>query len=410
MRDRREERRMYDVIVAGAGPAGSTAARLCAEHGLRTLLLEKEKIPREKPCAGGLSIAASRELGLSLPANLIERRCRGMRLVVGETQTTVETEHDVAFMVRRSSFDAFLAGEAARAGAEIHEEEGCTVAARDEGCVSVGTKKGSYRAKTLIGADGYFSAVAKVVRPPFSTDEIRFCLIADIPLPGAEIEQRLGDLVEIDYGVVELGYAWLFPKRDHVAAGVGGSSSRARSMKETFIRFLRARDLPVPLRMRGCYIPISRFRSPVRAGRVLLAGDAAGFVDSFSGEGIRYAAASGRHAAEAVIRFEGDERGGDLGSYEKACRRSFIGDLRSSNSVTDLSFRHPGIFLAPVVADRKMLLRYLETMTGSRGFREYARGLALRFPFLLARGMLGFDKQSVFSRAEENDTERLSGE
>jgi flavin-dependent dehydrogenase len=115
MHDRREERQMYDVIVAGAGPAGSTAARLCAEHGLRTLLLEKEKIPREKPCAGGLSIAASRELGLSLPGNLIERRCRGMRLVVGETQTTVQVEHDVAYMVRRSSFDAFLAGEAARA-------------------------------------------------------------------------------------------------------------------------------------------------------------------------------------------------------------------------------------------------------------------------------------------------------
>ena len=385
---------MYDVIVAGAGPAGSTAARLCAEHGLRTLLLEKERIPREKPCAGGLSIAASRELGLSLPGNLIERRCRGMRLVVGETQTTVEVEHDVAFMVRRSSFDAFLAGEAARAGAELHEGEGCTVAARDEGYVSVGTQKGSYRAKTLIGADGYFSAVAKVVRPPFSTDEIRFCLITEIPLPEAEIEQRLGDLVEIDYGAVELGYAWLFPKRDHIAAGVGGSSSRARSMKETFIRFLHARDLPVPRRIRGCYIPISRFRSPVRAGRVLLAGDAAGFVDSFSGEGIRYAAASGRLAAEAVIRFEGAERGGHsaLGSYEKACMRSFIGDLRSSNAVTDLTFRHPGIFLAPVVADRRMLLRYLETMTGDRGFREYARRLALRFPFLFVGGVFGFKK------------------
>jgi len=72
--------------------------------------------------------------------------------------------------------------------------------------------------------------------------------------------------------------------------------------------------------------------------------------------------------------------------------RSFIGDLRSSNAVTDLSFRHPGIFLAPVVADRRMLLRYLETMTGDRGFREYARRLALRFPFLFVGGVFGFKK------------------
>lgn len=383
--------RTFDVAVVGAGPAGSTAARRCAMGDLRTLLLEKEKMPREKPCAGGLTEAAARELGFSLPERLIERRCRGMRVRFRQTETTVTVDCDVAYMVKRSLFDEFLAGKAAEAGAELHEAEKCTRVEAGPDGVIVSTDKGQYGAKILIGADGYFSTAAKEVRLPFGRDEAWVCVVAEIPLAAREIAERLGDLVEIDYGVVDKGYAWLFPKADHVSAGVGGSPLSAKSLKETLSRFLRARGFPVPKRMKGCFIPVFRSPSPLGAGNILLAGDAAGLVDCFSGEGIRNAVVSGRLSAEAAIRFVSGGGRGEwaLRSYENACRRSFYGDLRMSRKVTDFSFRHPGLFLEPAVSDRKALLRYLETVTGERSFRECAWWLAFRLPLLLARKAAG---------------------
>ena len=205
--------RTFDVAVVGAGPAGSTAARHCAMRDLSTLLLEKERMPREKPCAGGLTVAAARELGFSLPERLIERRCRGMKLRFRRTENTITFDRDVIYMVRRSMFDEFLAGKAAEAGAELHEAEACTGIEAGIDHVLVSTDKGRYRAKILIGSDGYFSAAAKVVRPPFSNVEVWVCVIAEIPLSSREIEERMGNHVEIDYGAIDGGYAWLFFRR-----------------------------------------------------------------------------------------------------------------------------------------------------------------------------------------------------
>jgi geranylgeranyl reductase family protein len=383
--------RIFDVAVVGAGPAGSTAARYCAIGGLSTLLLEKERFPREKPCAGGVAVAAAKELGFSLPERLIERRCRGMKVRFRRTENTITSDRDIIYMVRRSVFDEFLAAKAVEAGAELHEAEACTDIEAEPACMHVSTDKGRYRARILIGADGYFSVAAKVVRPPFSSAEVWVCVIAEIPLAAGEIDKRMGNLVEIEYGVINRGYAWIFPKADHISVGVGGLPRDAKILKQTLGRFLRARDLPVPKRVRGCFIPVSRLTSPLGAGHILLAGDAAGLVDSFSGEGIRYAVTSGRFSAEAAIRFiSGDGRVRELlGSYESACRRSFFADLRASRRITYFSFRYPRLFLEPTVSDRKALSRYLDTVTGERSLKERLRWLIFRLPLLLAKKVGG---------------------
>jgi geranylgeranyl reductase family protein len=379
--------RTFDVAVVGAGPAGSTAARHCAMRDLSTLLLEKERMPREKPCAGGLTVAAARGLGFSLPERLIERRCRGMKVRFRHTENTITSDRDVIYMVRRSVFDEFLAGKASEAGAELHEAEACTGVEAGLDYVLVSTDKGRYRAKILIGADGYFSTAAKVVRPPFSSVEVWVCVIAEIPLTAREIEERMGNHVEIDYGAIDRGYAWLFPKADHISAGVGGLPRDAKNLKQTFGKFLRAHDLPVPKSVRGCFIPISRLSSPLGVGHILLAGDAAGLVDNFSGEGIRYAVASGRFSAEAAIRFfSGDSRARyPLESYENACRRSFFADLRASRRIANFSFLYTRLFLEPAMSDRKVLFRYLDTLTGERSLRARWWWLTFRLPLLWAK-------------------------
>jgi geranylgeranyl reductase family protein len=387
--------RRYDVIVVGAGPAGSTAARRCALGGLKTLLVEKEKLPRYKPCAGGVSRAAVEALDFPLPEQLVERRCRGMRVSLGNLRNQLKCSDTVAYMVSRSAFDAFLSGKAVEAGAALHEKRACVSVEKGERGVVVRTDKGSVRANVVIGADGFHGRVMRSLRPGFDREETRFCVIAEIPLSESRISEMFEDLVEIRYGYVEKGYAWLFPKKYSVSAGIGGLPGEARSMMRSFKRFLAAEGLDGSGRVRGCFIPVTRFTHDNHADGVLLCGDAAGFVDSFSGEGIRFAVMSGALAARTAL--DCHERGSfsarDLSGYEELCMEAFGRDLLSSAKLTDLLFRHKGILLGTAIKSDRVLRAYLETLTGERSFTEYVGWVKARFPlFVLGRLFSGITR------------------
>lgn len=110
---------MYDLIVVGAGPAGASAARTAAQLGLKTLLLEKEKISRSKLCGGGLTPKVLRILDLNLPRDLIERSVRSARIHIGDDIYEFESERTLVYMTSRALFDAFLSDKAGEAGAEV---------------------------------------------------------------------------------------------------------------------------------------------------------------------------------------------------------------------------------------------------------------------------------------------------
>ena len=156
----------FDVIVVGAGPAGSTAARQCAINNLSTLLLEKEKFPRFKLCAGGVTRAAMDELDFELPKDIIERRCSGLKAGFNDHQNQVDFKSTVAYMVKRDKFDQKLADMAVEAGAVIHESEPCRDISLGRDNVSVHTDKNEYQGNLVIGADGFFSIVLKTFGKP----------------------------------------------------------------------------------------------------------------------------------------------------------------------------------------------------------------------------------------------------
>ncbi len=172
----------FDVIVVGAGPAGASAARAASLAGLSTLLLEKQKHPREKRCGGGVSAATLKELDFPLPERVVERRCYGMWGIQNRILTEVRVDRCVSTMVSRSTFDAFLVEKAVEAGVRVAEAEACRGIRTLADCVIVTTEKAEYRASVVIGADGFSSVVARSVRPKWSRRETRFCLVADVPL------------------------------------------------------------------------------------------------------------------------------------------------------------------------------------------------------------------------------------
>ena len=113
--------RLYDLIVVGAGPAGASAARTAAQLGLKTLLLEKDKLPRNKLCGGGVTPKVLKLLGFGLPDELIEYTARSTRIHVGEGCFNFETDRTLVYMTSRTRLDSFLADKAVEAGAELKD-------------------------------------------------------------------------------------------------------------------------------------------------------------------------------------------------------------------------------------------------------------------------------------------------
>src|SRR3989304_3750670 len=145
---------MYDLIVVGAGPAGASAARTAAQHGLKTLLIEKDQVPRNKLCGGGVTPKVLAKLDFKLPDELIECKAKATRMHVGESQYHFEADRTIVYMTSRSKFDAFLADKAVEAGAELRAPNPVYRIQITKSHVEVKTPNGSFSSKILIGADG----------------------------------------------------------------------------------------------------------------------------------------------------------------------------------------------------------------------------------------------------------------
>jgi geranylgeranyl reductase family protein len=378
----------YDVIVVGAGPAGATTARHCALNNLRTLLIEKEKIPRYKPCAGAVTRGAAKELGFSLPKSLIERTCNGIRYSYGKFKNQIKSAHPLVYMVKRSSFDSFLVEKAAEDGAEVHDSQACISLFTDGSGVRVKAEKGEYQANIVVGADGFHSRVLRSLRSGFQRDEIRFCVSLDIPIEETRLNQMLGDMLEIHFMNTTAGYIWLFPKAGYVSAGFGSLPVRSRLAIQEFRRFLKNQGFGEDLKLRGCFLPVSRFRTSIHGNRILLAGDAAGFVNAVSGEGIRFAVSSGKIAAQVALHCheQGDFSREALKEYQDRCTRMFGRDLLRAVRLSDLMYSYPGLFFGTAIVNEEIVAHYLMTVTGEKSFCGFTEWVKYRLPiFVLKR-------------------------
>ncbi len=372
----------HDVIIIGAGPAGAIAAKRCAEEGLRTLLLERKKIPRFKLCAGGISAGALAELDFRIEEDLIERECYGARVCYKDHQIEVKKRSRMAVLVSRDRFDAYLVSKAVEAGAVLHDDERATTIHQRDGCILVETSEKEYRAEVVIGADGVNSTTAKYVREPLKPDEVGLCIAADIPKENEEVDSYIKGAVEFHFGIAKMGYGWVFPKERHLSVGIGGVSTAMKDPKKRFIEFLQKRGFDTDVTTHTYPLPRGGYDREVCSDRIILVGDAAGFVDPFMGEGIKYAFISGKLAAKRVLKsYENDcfsKRA--LESYKSECDEAFIEHLRYGLKLTRLMNRYPEIFFTLLAENERVLSKGLEVIAGRIDYKEYLKWLIPRAP------------------------------
>lgn len=298
------------VLIVGASVGGATAATTLRAAGVETVMLERELV-KAKPCGGAVPPAAFREF--DLPQHLIDRKVKNCLIVSPsgqETQVpvagTTPSDDDYVAMVRREIFDGYLRERAQERGATLIpgtliglEVNGAGVRATYRDLAGA---EHVLRADAVIGADGAYSPTAK------------FLGLAPVPRAVA-IQERIAlppnkmarweETADLYLGreVSPDLYAWAFPKRDHIAVGIGAGPDHTQAARQLLANLKQRLGSALDggrLILREAHALPMQPRKQMAFDRAMLIGDAAGLVVHTSGEGIYWAMKSGQMAAQVL--------------------------------------------------------------------------------------------------------------
>lgn len=310
---------MLRVAVVGGGPSGSCAAEVLAKAGIETWLFER-KLDNAKPCGGAIPLCMVSEF--DLPESIIDRKVRNMKMISPsnrEVDIHLDNADEYIGMCRREVLDGFLRNRAAELGTHLvnglvqsidtgkNRQGPYTLKYADYSSGGPTGEIKTLEVDLIVGADGANSRVAKAMDAGDYNVAIAFQ--ERIRLPKEEMAYY-EDLAEMYVGtdVSPDFYAWVFPKFDHVAVGTG-----TMQVNQALIKGLQKgiRERASARLLNGEVIkveahPIPEHPRPRRVvGRMALVGDAAGYVTKSSGEGIYFAAKSGRMCAEQIVAASG---------------------------------------------------------------------------------------------------------
>ncbi|HVC20652.1 MAG TPA: geranylgeranyl reductase family protein [Vicinamibacterales bacterium] len=390
-----------DVLIVGAGPAGSWAAASLARRGARVILFDPSH-PREKPCGGGLSRRALQVVGETVRAAGLPGVV--VRAATFEHAASAASPYTVTFPLQandpldstlvvtsRSAFDRALLQRACDAGTTFVPARVLDVTAGAAGA-EVRTAAGTYRAPVVLGADGANSLVRRRVHEPFRRDQLS--IATGFFAHGVNL-----DHIRIACVGTPPGYIWSFPRPGHLAVGVcaqadaGFSSHDLRRLTDDW---LHARGLADGARLERYAWPIpSLAERDWRTARAsgpgwMLLGDAAGLVDPLTREGIFFALQSGAWAADAIAA-------GGIAAYESRVRDELIPELQRAARIRD-AFFHPRftrLLVDALAGSRRVREVMIEMMGGTQSYRGLKRRLVRTFEFGLAWRLLAMQWSSI---------------
>lgn len=355
----------WDAIVIGAGPAGSTAARVLAAGGAKVLLLDRRSFPRDKPCGGSVSSLAFPLLPgpLPVPSAPID----GTDLRWDRCWSVGFDAPGAGCVVRRADFDAWLLDAAVRAGAEFRPGAAPDALEPAGAGLRLRLAGGWMEAQRLVGADGAASWTAR--RLGLRPQAVAWGLETVLPVP--VVPRPL-----FDFSFGERGYAWAFPRPGGTSAGV--YSMRREGIALALGRFAATLGSgPLIDKPRLWMAPLGMSAVTGWEGRVLLAGDAGGAVDPYLGEGIRYALVTGAKAGEAIL-------GG--GGYAGWFGREMAPEFRASGRMRALFYALSPSMLERLLAHPRVREGFAAILAGKSTYRG-SWGAWRRLPALLRPGL-----------------------
>ncbi|MBC1260842.1 geranylgeranyl reductase family protein [Synechococcus sp. BSF8S] len=374
-----------DVIVVGAGAAGAAAAYHLAARGRRVRLLEAGRLPRPKPCGGGMAASVQRLFPFDLtPA--VDRVITKVRFTwCLEDPVMAELPGEAPFwIVRRSRLDEFLAEQAVACGADLLEATAVEAITREGNHWRVHTVRGSQlSARAVVIADGASSAFTHPLG--LGSPQPRFASAVSVEVEGEVLEP---DTAHFEFGLVRHGFSWAFPRKGGLSIGVGSFIGREPLEAEAVLaRLLPSFGLPpgsgerqvCPLRVWD-----GHHRLHHEAGAVVV-GDAASLVDPFLAEGLRPALLSGTRAAEALDRWLGGETKA-LAGYSDSLRTEWGQSMAWGRRIAQVFYRLPRVGYQLGVKRPTAPRRIAQILSGEMGYGDIAQRVIRRLMFSRGQG------------------------
>lgn len=286
-------------------------------------------------------------LDCALPDFVQEGFAYGIRAHYASRVLEARRAQPIAVLVRREVFDTFLVDKARDAGAVVHTEEKVLALEETPHHVTVRTTRGMYRSAYAIVAHGAEGVLSRRLSGPSRTG-MRWKAVtrreaASVLRPSLRSKEPV---LEFYFDAYPNGYGWVFPLRDAFSIGVGGLHGGPLSTRKAFLDFMRRLHGPQRAAYRGATIPCCGIASVLGTARTLYAGDAGGFGEAFSGEGIYYAMRSGQLAADTIAdAVKGSLKGPLPQVYRSRCLQVLGDNLRYAAFFARWVYRFPGFFV-----------------------------------------------------------------
>jgi geranylgeranyl reductase family protein len=355
-----------DVIVAGAGPGGASAAYFLGQQGCKVLVLEKAQLPRYKPCGGGVPNTVFNFFPFDFEP-VIEQRISRATFVYGTRQFTQPVEPDALTMVMRDQFDYYILQQAQ---AEVRPGVEVAAVAQERDGVTVTTKKGeTLRASYLIAADGANSPVARSVGLR-EGKELGVALELETEVDSATLA-AYHERFLVGFGYLTAGYYWIFPKAHHLSIGIGTVKRGEKTMPHLLQEAMTNLGVSLEKHQRYAHpIPIRTRREQLQQERVLLVGDAAGLVDPLTGEGIRHAVESAHIAAKTIVT-------GNVAQYTALIEKTYAADLGWARLLSHIIYNSQRFSFDWIMRNRLAFTDLISILSNRMSYRQFVSKLPL---------------------------------
>lgn len=291
----------FDVAVIGSGPSGASAAFHLAKNGISAVIIEKETLPRYKTCGGGFVFRGRKDLPFEIDA-VVEREFNVVDIYLGKKlHFQTERKDPIITMIMRDSFDNLIVEKAKELGVTILQGNKLKSIEHQQDKIVLTTSQQTITTKFVIAADGALSPTAKMAG---WTTDTRFLIPAleyEVKVSDEEFNRLSGE-VRFDMDAIPFGYAWNFPKKNHLSVGIASARRTKINLKKyykEYVEYIGLKDI-ISETQHGFQIPVAARTDGFVKNGVFLTGDAAGFADPVTAEGISNAIYSGMLAAQAI--------------------------------------------------------------------------------------------------------------
>jgi len=394
----------YDVIIVGAGPAGSTAAKFLSDKGINVLLIDKDKFPRDKPCGGGLPIRVFNRFPY-INKDWIESYSYAAFAYSPSLKYKMELQRDepLVAMILRKKFDYELVKLAIDSGTDFLDGKSAVDIEILTNIAKVLLDDGTtIESKIVIGADGVWSTIAKKTGLRKKITNICMCLFEEYKISSKTLDQFLGEkrTCHIHVNVNKSpGYGWVFPKKEHVNIGITEFQhaidplKRKKNIKSTYEAYIRIlkenKIIPDNLKIgrpRGAALPTLPLEKTY-SDRVIICGDAAGFPNPVSGEGIYHAVSSGEIAAKVITKALEKNNTSEkfLSRYQKIWKKDFGKDLKILYNTSLLWGKDNEKLIDTICLDKKLSEFAVDAIIGRIEARKCRRKMIRRMSYLKIR-------------------------